>query len=213
MIKQANRRLKVIVMMNTEPNMWDEAVEMCRWCEEQGIKYLPKRIDRWRSENKYLYNQQQIIWLDQMYQGRSFNLKDRFVEIKQSAELQNLTDQGRACCGGRTLCVNQDRSSRAFYVPNKFEGWFCSVNEFFVFVKQRTGEIFVNKDCKMNFEGTVGPIGNVANYPELLQLTEERIKNRAQPIRCAKEFCLCGLCAPKAQNLPDLHDIMQKYLS
>lgn len=213
-IKQANKRLKVIVMMNTQDAMWQQAVDMCRWCDENDIKYLPKRIDHYRLDTKYLYNKQQVIWLDQMYQNRSYSLKDRYVDLGQSDQLLNLTDKGRACCGGRTMCVNQDRTSRAFYVPNRFEGWFCSVNEFFVFVKQRTGEIFVNKDCKMNFDGSVGPIGHVSDYANLLKATQERIENTyTQPIKCAKSFCLCGLCAPKADNLSGFQKIMQTYLA
>lgn len=209
-IKQAKKRLKVIIMMNTEPALWKEAVDMCDWCERNGIKYLPKRIDY--PGDKYLYDQKQVIWLDKMYQDRSFNLKERYTEVQPADQALNLTDKGRACCGGRTMCVNQDRSSRVFYVPNKFQGWFCSVNEFFVFVKQRTGEIFVNKDCKMNFDGSVGPIGHIDEYAKLLELTEARIQNDASlPIQCAKTFCLCGLCAPKAKSLAQLRDITAKY--
>jgi hypothetical protein len=104
--------------------------------------------------------------------------------------------------------------SRHFFVNNKFPDWYCSVNYFFLYVKQVTGEIFVNKDCKMNFEGKVGPIGNLNDTNTILSTVKNQLDANTLPvIQCKKENCLCGLCAPKAKNLTDFKKIMEKYQS
>jgi hypothetical protein len=97
-------------------------------------------------------------------------------------------------------------------VENKFTDWYCSVNHFFLYVKQVNGEIFVNKDCKMNFNGQVGAIGNLNDSYKILQTLKSQILNNDMPvIQCKKNNCLCGLCAPKAKNLDTYKSIMKKY--
>jgi hypothetical protein len=86
------------------------------------------------------------------------------------------------------------------------------VNHFFLYVKQVNGEVFVNKDCKMNFNGQVGPIGNLNNTQHILQTLREHLATDSLPvIQCKKHSCWCGLCAPKAKNFDDYNKIMEKY--
>jgi hypothetical protein len=118
----------------------------------------------------------------------------------------DLADTGRACCGGRELCENQNRQQPQKFVFNKFPGWYCSVNHFFLYVKQVNGEVYVNKDCKMKFDGTVGPIGNLNNTKPILEQAQN-----PSVIQCAKTRCYCGLCAPKAADLDTYKGIMRKY--
>ena len=86
-----------------------------------------------------------------------------------------------------------------------------NVNQFFLFVKQLTGEVYVNKDCKMTFEGTVGPIGNLSNTDAIINTLKEQLINGQPIIQCKRDNCLCGLCAPKAKNLDTYQSIMKKY--
>jgi hypothetical protein len=128
---------------------------------------------------------------------------------KSSADLSNV---GRACCGGRQTCANQNYKQRHFYVENKFLDWYCSVNHFFLFVKQVNGEVFVNKDCKMKFDGTVGPIGNLSKTDVILATLKNQLDNGSMPvIQCKKHKCICGICEPKAKELTTYHTIMKKY--
>ena len=114
---------------------------------------------------------------------------------------------------GRQLCENSNFNDRKFFVANKFPDWYCSVDRFFLYVKQTTGEIFVNKDCKMNFDGKVGRIGLLSQAQELLDWTKENLNNHTMPvIQCKKYKCVCGLCAPKAQTLSEYQQIMKKYI-
>jgi hypothetical protein len=86
------------------------------------------------------------------------------------------------------------------------------VNHFFLFVKQLTGAVYVNKDCKMNFAGEIGPIGSVDFADQLLEQTQKRLADPdSAVIQCKNSRCYCGLCAPKAQDLDTYKVIMKKY--
>jgi hypothetical protein len=206
-IKQSGKRQKCIVMMPHESTHFQQAVDMIDWLNQNDIKILPKQLDDGTKTDSY--NQTQIQWFDKFYQSKTFNQP---MNLLEGVEKSNLTDIGRSCCGGRQTCVDQNYKQRHFYVDNKFPNWYCSVNQFFLHVKQVNGEIFVNKDCKMNFDGTVGPIGNLNNVDQILTTLKDQLDNNSQPvIQCKKYNCLCGLCAPKAKNLDTYKSIMKKY--
>ena len=80
-----------------------------------------------------------------------------------------------------------------------------------MYIKQVNGEIYVNKDCKMNFDGTVGPIGNLSKSENIISELKHQLTNGQPVIQCKKYKCLCGLCAPKAKNLDIYNSIMKKY--
>ena len=193
-------------MMHTDPALFVDAQAMIEWCNQNNIRYLAKQLDN-RTDD-FFYNTQQVVWFENMYNQKSY--KQQNIKIPSSEQQTRLSDVGRACCGGRQLCSNQNYSSRVSFVNNNFTDWFCSVNHFFLYIKQVNGEIFVNKDCKMNFENSVGPIGHLSNSAKLLEHTRGLL-NSNTVIQCKKTSCICGLCAPKAQSLDVLNKIMEKY--
>ena len=200
-IKQSGRRVKCVVLMHSEPDRFADATDMIAWLTDHGIRYLPKQLDHAPEKTQFNYNTQQVVWFEGLY-NKSLN-----QSVLADATM-DLADAGRACCGGRKLCVDQNRKDPQKFVANKFPGWYCSVDQFFLFVKQVNGEVYVNKDCKMNYDGTVGPIGNLNNVEPILE--QARDPNRPI-IRCAKSRCVCGLCAPKAADLDTYKTIMRKY--
>lgn len=200
-IKSAGRKQKCIVLMHSESDKFADAQQMISWLTLNDIKHLPRQLDHRPAREEFNYNQQQVVWFEGLYKKSL----DHAVMRDHKADL---ADTGRACCGGRQLCVDQNRRDPQKFVLNKFPGWYCSVNHFFLYVKQVNGEVYVNKDCKMNYDGTVGPIGNLNNIDPIL--AQARDPNRSV-IRCAKSRCLCGLCAPKAENLDTYQTIMKKY--
>lgn len=207
-ISQSGKRMKCIVLMHHNELLFDDANEILNWLKEHNIRVLPKQLDLHKNET---YNTRQIKWFNNLYKSKSYNSDSEFIpEDQQSA---NLTDLGRACCGGRQMCENQNYKERTSYVVgNQFSGWYCSVNWFFLFIKQVTGEIFVNKDCKMDFTGNVGPIGTLNNQSEVIGQLKNQLQNKTLPvIQCAKKICRCGLCAPKAKSIEDFNNIMKKY--
>ena len=200
-IQQSGRRVKCVVLMHAEPDRFADATNMIAWLTNNGIRHLPKQLDHPTAETHFNYNSQQVVWFEGLYK------KSLDHAVVRDGNM-DLSDTGRACCGGRKLCVDQNRKDPQKFVFNKFPGWYCSVDQFFLFVKQVNGEVYVNKDCKMNFDGTVGPIGNLNNVEPILE--QARDPNRPI-IRCAKSRCVCGLCAPKAESLDTYKSIMRKY--
>ena len=203
-IKDAGKRQKCIVLMHSDPDKFADAQEMIEWLTQNNINYLPRQLDHYPASD-FNYGQQQIIWFENLYKKSL----DHAVIKNNKADL---AATGRACCGGRMLCADQNHKEHQKFVDNKFPDWYCSVNHFFLYVKQVNGEIYTNKDCKMNFDGAVAPIGNLAQSQLLLEQTRSWVETDSMPvIQCKKYKCMCGLCAPKARDLDTYKSIMRKY--
>jgi pyruvate-formate lyase-activating enzyme len=210
-IAQAGKRQKCIVLMHQGQELFQDATDMISWLTDNHIKMLPRQLDHdgGLKGNKRIYNESQVQWFDNLYKLKSFGKPARLLEDKKDS---HLTEVGRACCGGRQTCTDQNYKQRHYYVGNKFPDWYCSVNHFFLYVRQVNGDIFVNRDCKMKFDGTVGPIGTLANTKEILSTLQNQLATNSLPIiQCKKHNCFCGLCAPKAKNLETYNSIMEKY--
>jgi hypothetical protein len=205
-IRDANKRLKCIVMMHDDSQLFQESKEFLSWLDVNQIRALAKQIDSIHRS----YDKQQIKWFNSEYQSKTYGVANTIdPDVYESSDLSNV---GRACCGGRQSCVDQNYKSRQYYVlDNRFTDWYCSVNQFFLFVKQINGEVYVNKDCKMTFDGTVGPIGNLSDSASIINELKTQLANGQPVIQCKKHRCLCGLCAPKAQHLDTYKSIMKKY--
>jgi pyruvate-formate lyase-activating enzyme len=211
MIAGAGRRQKCVVLMHREPDLFADAQQMIEWLNENRIRVLPRQLDGTlvKEQSEREYGTAQIKWFDNFYQSKTFGSSSPMLDDSQPA---NLSDVGRACCGGRQTCLDQNYKQRHFFVSNRFPDWYCSVNHFFLYVKQVTGEIYVNKDCKMNFAHEVGPIGNLTHSDAVLSWTKDQLSNNTMPtIQCKKHNCFCGLCAPKSQDRDTYNSIMKKY--
>lgn len=208
-IQKAGRRLKSVVLMHTDPDKFADSQSMIDWLQRHDVRVLPRQLDD-QTTDTLNYKPQQIKWFDTLYRSKSTN---RHTELLKSDNDVNLSNTGRACCGGRSMCENNNQKDRKFFVlDNKFFGWSCSVNWFFLYVKQVNGEVFVNRDCKMNFDGTVGPIGTLDDTKTIVDTLRDRLENKSLPtIICAKSKCHCGLCAPKARDSDNYHSMFRKY--
>jgi hypothetical protein len=206
--KASGRQIKCVVLMHAEPELFADAQEQINWANSNDVRVLPRQLDHPPEDTQFNYNNQQVIWFDKLYQSRNHNVETTMPVSVFAQETTDLAAEGRSCCGGRQLCVDQNHKQRNSWVPNHFPGWSCSVDKFFLYVKQVNGEVFVNKDCKMNYQGEVGPIGNLNNIESMLALARDTDK---PVIRCAKQRCYCGLCAPKARDLDTYKSIMRKY--
>lgn len=199
LIKNSGKQLKCVILMH--PQFFEDAQTQIAWCKEHDIACQPKAIDHPQEWPQFNYDSKQVIWLNSLYQ----------TDITPT-EQTDVSEVGRACCGGRSLFFDGDYKSPKQFVHNKFPDWYCSVNWFFVYVKQVNGEIFVNKDCMMNFDGSVGPIGNLSDTQSLLDKLKYQLQTNTLPIiQCKKHSCWCGLCAPKAQNKEQYQTIIGKY--
>lgn len=211
-IAQNGKRIKCVVLMHPEAELFEDATNMINWLEEHNIRHLPRQLDHGVKNTQFNYDEKQIVWFDRLYNNKNYNQTTDLSIVPVVNEKYDLADIGRACCGGRQLCKDSKYKNREFFVTNKFPDWYCSVNHFFLYVKQVNGEIYVNKDCKMNFDGSVGPIGNLKNSQEILSKLKNQLDTDSLPvIQCKKYKCYCGLCAPKAKNLETYNKIMKKY--
>ena len=192
-----DKQFQVNIMMH--PKHWEACRDMEDWCKQQGVRYHLRQIDHSIFDRRFNYSAEQSEYLTG---EKPVGLAT--IALAAVTGQINLSESGRACCGGQELCCG---SATTEWVPgNNFKGWHCSVNEFFLYIKQNTGEVYTNKDCKMNFNGSVGPIGHLSDTPAIL----ESIKNTS-PIICKKRSCWCGLCAPKAKTKHEYERIMVKY--
>ena len=123
-IKDSGRRQKCVVLMHSEPDRFADAQSQINWLAENNIKCLPRQLDH-HPERDFNYDQQQIVWFEGLYKK---DLSDAVIKNHKA----DLADTGRACCGGRELCADQNRREPQKFVFNKFPGWYCSVNHFFL---------------------------------------------------------------------------------
>lgn len=211
-IKQAGVRQKCIVLMHPTDELFADSQSMINWLTINDIQYLPRQLDHAIDREDLNYKTNQVTWFKNLYNDKSYNTEVSNINTRVVNDKHDLADTGRACCGGRQLCKNSNQRVRDFFVQNQFQDWYCSVNHFFVFIKQVTGEVFVNKDCKMDFDGGVGPIGHLSSSNSILDNLKQHLDNKTLPvIQCKKSRCYCGLCAPKAICLEDYQNIMKKY--
>lgn len=202
-IQGSGKAVKCVILMHSDPELFADAQAQISWCQKNNIKHLARQLDiKTVVDGTAKYNQQQVQWFEKSYQDQSYKTQ---VTLDQNNAV--LSDQGRACCGGRQLCKDGNYKERHFFVGNRFPGWFCSVDKYFVYIKQVTREVFVNRDCKMNYQGSNGPIGSLDNPEQIL----DTLRNGTPTIQCANAQCYCGLCAPKAEDLATYQKITSKY--
>jgi hypothetical protein len=229
-LHNSGKSYHIAVLMN--PLLFQKNLSFIDFCRENKINYLPRQLDHWGWQTrKYNYTDDQVKWLEGTYKRKSTkplpmirveNVTKPKIKLidkikhgfrKVMSIRTDMTKIGRACCGGETLCVDGKFDENVFFVPdNRFKGWHCSVNRFFVFVKQDDQSIRHNKDCRQNFDGSVGPLGYLKDRRKILDTMRHEITTGIRPdIICNKKMCFCGLCAPKAKDKTTYDLMMTRY--
>ena len=110
-IQAAGRRLKCVVLMHSESELFADANDMIAWLIENDIRYLPRALDYFGDD--FNYEPQQIKWFDNIYQSKSFNSTSKLTKLSSDVvDSTNMLDLGRACCGGRQLHQDQNYKTR-----------------------------------------------------------------------------------------------------
>jgi pyruvate-formate lyase-activating enzyme len=211
-LKNQNKRVKCVVMMHNSLTLWEKSISAIKFCQSNNIRYIAKPFDNSNLEyTAEQFNYMKDFWIDTTLSNNVSNSIEQLKSVKTSDKVVSLC-KGRACCGGRKLAVNNDlKSSVTFVTKQGFYGWYCSVNWFFLFVQQVTGNIYSNKDCRMSLNNKVEPIGNINNFEEILQTLRDQFNTKSMPvIQCAKQTCMCGYCAPKAEKLDDFKELIKR---
>jgi hypothetical protein len=168
MLKANNKRFTCSILMHA--GRWDNCQQMIAWCKDNDIPYLPRQIDHSWHDIKFWYNKEQTQWWDDLR-----GIERKVPLHKKIISIVNLDSQGRSCCGGTELSVDGNTSCGQTYIPgNNFQGWSCSVNYFFAYVKQVTKEVFLNKDCQMNFNKKIANTKYVDMWKHILNNKEHK---------------------------------------
>jgi len=214
-LKQHNKRFKCVVMMHTNTELFTDAETIIEFCKQHKIRYVPKPFDVpvaiYDPYTHQQFNKLKTFWIAQVPANYQVDYTKILDQVGQTEKVQSI-DEGRACCGGRKLSLNGDLKSNVSFVPRQgFEGWSCSVNWFFLYVRQLDGAVFTNKDCRMSTTGQVEPLGNVNDTKKIMDTLRNQFKTETMPvIKCKKKVCYCGFCAPKAEHQEDFIELIKR---
>lgn len=198
-LKQHSKRFKCIIMMHNDQDLFKKSQQALEFCQKNDIRYVVKPLDNQGTE-----------WT---YTGEQFNKMRTYWMLPTTGDKEPVQaiNEGRACCGGRLLSLNNDLRSRVSFVPRQgFRDWYCSVNWFFLFLRQADGAVFTNKDCRMSTTNQIEPLGFLSRSDQILDKLKQQLIGDMPIIRCKKDICRCGYCAPKAQDLEDFLDLIKR---
>lgn len=224
--------IKINVMFHAREDYFEECKQLCLKLQEAGVDFVPRMIGEYEDNNRYhhKYSPEQIQWMKDFWDDHKRKQngeppKPKAAAIEQGdqgqdvpKEKQSARSLGRPCCGKRVMNVcSSDKKTwtkTSFLSFAKFEGWYCSVNWFFLHIEQQTGEIYHHQTCQAKFGGKRGSIGNLADTEAILAPLRENIANNTMPvIVCPNKICGCGLCTPKAKSLDDFKKILPPHVS
>jgi hypothetical protein len=184
-------------MMHNKPDLFAKSEQAIEFCKINKLRYLAKPFDN--SGEEWAYTSEQF--------KKFFPQEIKFFDRKV-----NSIAEGRRCCGGRKLSLNGDLKSNVGFVAQQgFNGWSCSVNWFFLFVRQLDGAVFTNKDCQMSTTGMHEPLGTLVNSDQIINTLRTQLETKTMPvIVCKKKICVCGFCAPKAKSREDFMELIKR---
>lgn len=211
-LKNSNKRVKCVILMHYLPDKWKKSMSAIKFCQDNNIRYIAKPLDN----IDVYYNNEQFeymknFWIENTNTKNIEESKERLKIVGTESKIVSL-NEGRACCGGRKLSLNNSLKSSVTFVSRQgFRGWYCSVNWFFLFVQQVTGNVYTNKDCRTSLNSKIEPLGNLKNSDKILSNLKSQIDNKTMPvIQCIKSICQCGYCAPKAENISDFKELITR---
>ena len=80
-------------------------------------------------------------------------------------------------------------------------------------MRQLDGAVYTNKDCMTSTTGRIEPLGYVDHGREIIDTLRTQLATKSLPaIRCIKSICMCGYCAPKAENPVDFEKLMNRHI-
>jgi hypothetical protein len=213
-LKEQNKRFKCVVMMHNNPEMFADSETVIEFCKQHELRYVAKPLDN--HDLKWSYTQEQFaklktFWINKVPETQKLSYTKKIESVGNTEKVSSI-HEGRPCCGGRKLSLNGDLKSNVSFVPRQgFRGWSCSVNWFFLFVRQLDGAVYTNKDCQTSTTGRIEPLGYLADSDQIISTLRTQLETGTMPvIQCVKDICICGFCAPKAEALPDFMELIKR---
>lgn len=215
LLKQANKKVKCVIVMHNNPDLWNTCISAAEFCKTHDIAYYTKPLDNREPEWEYRHDQKEYFKIYRLEKtvNKSIERHAQLVQLSDQTDLSGI-HSGRSCCAGRCLSTNNNIKESLNFIPKQdFKDWYCSVNWYFVYINQLTEQVYNNKDCRVNFNGTVGPMCTLDTMPDYIKnLKEQLALNTLPTVKCVKRICICGFCAPKADTIEQLNTIMKKYV-
>jgi hypothetical protein len=111
------------------------------------------------------------------------------------------------------MCLYTDGEAKKskFVDHREFQGWYCSVNWFFMHIEQQTDSVFHHQTCQALYGNKRGPVGFLKNADQLIADLEIRLASDNHII-CPNDRCGCGMCVPKAKDLDIFKEIKSDLL-
>jgi len=213
-LKNKNKPSKAVIMMHSDPEKWPRSLNAIEFCKTNSIKYVAKPFDEPDGDRTYTAEQFEYMKSFWIQNTNSKNIEETTQRLNQVGKTQKIISirEGRSCCGGRKLSLNNDLKSSVTFVPHQgFKDWYCSVNWFFLYVQQITGKVWTNKDCRTSLNSKVEPLGTLQEPDKMISELKNQIDTGSMPvIKCVKQICMCGYCAPKAKELDDFKDLIKR---
>ena len=209
--------VSVNVMFHAE--YFDECVELCEFLRQHEVDFVPRVIGE-EPDSKptfaHKYNEEQLAWMKNYWKQKNDALYANSAAgdvVKNAKKLGNSI--GRPCCGSRDMMLfNGTDSKKSTFVDfREFKDWDCSVNWFFLHLEQQTDQIFHHQTCQARFDYKRGAIGKISEGKELVAKLREQMETGTLPvIKCPKQTCGCGLCAPKSMYNDKLMNILHNHI-
>jgi hypothetical protein len=204
-------------MMHNDKDLWTDSMSAVDWCKEHNVPYTAKPFDNTYQEMSYTKEQfknLKTIWITKVPASKQQEYAQMLEDVGNEDNVNSI-NQGRSCCGGRKLSINSDLKSSVTFVPKQgFEGWYCSVNWFFLYVQQCTGYVYINRDCRTSTNtNRVEPLGDLRLANRMLEQLKKQLDTNTMPvIQCVKDTCLCGFCAPKAETRSEFDALIRRHV-
>ena len=226
--------VKVNVMMHEDPDLFQDCQDVIQELESfpsgRKIQVRPRTIDRddkiqskGRTSTKIkesrfgptsgkTYTDAQLKEIKNQY-VKKYNIdkNKKFKNEKWKDDEQAKQVNGRPCCGGVTMTVENDGnwSDTKMIFDRNFQGWHCLVALEWLYIEQDDDEVFTHQTCKANFNNEKGPIGKISESEKILEMFNSYYdKGQIPVIRCPNLKCSCGICTPKSTS----KDTMKEFL-
>lgn len=224
----AGYNFKINVMFHERQDYFNECIQLCKWCDNNGVTYVPRVIgdqgdikQGLKDKTVHTYTARQMEWLELYWEVKKNGSPMPAINATQFQDLprpgeapmppENIPPKktvgqtiGRPCCGGRdmeTLNDVGDWEATKFLKNNNFQGWSCMINWYFLYIHQEVDQIWHHQTCQVNLKGEVGPICKASEFDAYCDELEATMNTGKMPfIRCPKTHCGCGLCTPKAKD-------------
>jgi hypothetical protein len=185
------------------PKKWERSMYALEYMQRKGYNVRPRILDG----HAGVYTNEQLQQIFDAMKEKDHSLLEKINNDK------TIDQSGRACCGGRPMCINRNLKEPKKFVPrDSWQGWKCSANQFFLFMDCVSRKFHTTKDCWVRPDGTVGALATIETMDKFIAETKAKLQETPDVfLTCAQKICRCGTCAPKSTTSEGLSKVLNSY--